>query len=480
MRDKSNSKLERENLCFRTFEMSLTQLPPPPPSRPPSRVASRGSISRMPSNSSSIISSRPVSGTFVLGNSHSEGAPKLSVEQPSRANPQAASTAGEPKGEPLVTSEVAPANDRRFSNDVDREALRPNQRYGTPLRATNAVSKLHESYSSVASPSASFASAAASRRVISPQRGDMRRPNCAVDWQSSAIPRFKYEPPPMLADYFDTESRAKTPIRTQRGAVVHGEHLMARSRSGSAAMMNMEPIPVRSDEAWAAPIRELPSRFNSIPLSDGATRGGYQSLDRSSRSGTPGRTAAAAAAPSNGSYIYRTTHVSATQPQQNAFDHYDELPRSDDWERVRKPADYSGAGIYTTHRYAPPPVQTSSRVLQQEYFHVDERPSSRSESRSRAHRHHHRHSRRYQDEQQFVDTPRAADDVEDAVSYVVGDRRTASHSGGGGRQQTIDLVAEVQEVHERPVRQRLEGETEEEYRARRRAERERRRSLRQQ
>lgn len=372
---------------------------------------------------------------------------------------------------------------------IDRESLRPGNAVATPHTASRFTGYAPQQQQQQPSRIAAF---------TSPAREAFRRPTSpGVSWMNRDIPRFRYEPPPMIPSYIDIDRQASTPAKERRG----DDNVRQR---------------IPQEDRWGVPVRRIPNRFNSIPSDSRESefdtnddREGYASR-RQTRDETPRSRRSERRSTSNYGSIADTVEPYADRRSHSR--RHDEgnmvvTPRDNHNGRPRRshndfeesaPGSRSGTPRRAGEERQPRHYYGDSHEERQLIRDEEERRQRRRERRhqreeaedfvspvrERSSHRSSRHQRRedidntmMSDEYRAVDdraerhrrrAARHDEDVQSPESYVVGSTKLGK------------LVVDVEPVRRAssPSSSRRRGdESEEQYRARRRAEREQRRML---
>jgi hypothetical protein len=377
---------------------------------------------------------------------------------------------------------------------LDRESLRPGNGITTPRAAARFTG-----YAPAEKQNQQQTSRGA---FVSPSRTDFRRATSpGMSWMSAAIPRFRYEPPPMIPSYMDVDRLASTPAKERRG----DDNLRQR---------------VPAEDRWGVPVRRIPNRFNSIPSDSrdsefdtndhdngyATRRQGRDETPRGHRSSSkygstesdpyidrPQRNASRRHEEVNVVTTPRDSHRPSRRTQHQGYDEIAQGSRNEGTPRrvdERASRHYSNAELYDDERQALREDE-ERRQRRRERRHQQQRDAldaddyggatparERSSHRSRNHRREEIDNTVMSDEYRAVDeraerhmrrrAARMEEEMQSPESYVVGSSKLGQ------------LVVDVEPVRRAssPSSSRRRGdESEEQYRVRRRAEREQRRMI---
>lgn len=434
-------------------------------------------------------------GTLTQSSVYSRGDVAAVATQPQSAPPSVRPSS------PYIQS-AAPlpsgAFERLSSAPIDREALRPG------ANVVNAQPTTAGRYSNSNVVGYTNPQQQQSRTIafVSPARENFRRgASPVVSWTSSAIPRFRYEPPPMIPSYHDVERLALTPVKeTRRGEDIERQRIPAEDR-------------------WGVPVRRIPNRFNSVPSdsreSEFEDDNGY--AKRVARDETPRsrreRLPPAAMSPHGNPERYDVDRRS----ERRSHHHVSRGPYSEDivvtprerHESRRSRRNHGFEEVVSSKLDGGTP-RREDRPSRYDHLEPYERRYHNDEERRHRHRDaHHHHYRREQDEDLGLSPVRERsghrssrhhhrrDEVDTTVmsdEYRAVDERAERHrrkraarledvqspdSYVVGSSKLGQLIVDVEPVRRTSPSssRRRSDESEEQYRARRRAEREQRRMM---
>lgn len=381
---------------------------------------------------------------------------------------------------------------------LDRESLRPASGATTPRGAARftGYASTQQQQQPISRGTGGF---------VSPSRADFRRATSpGMSWMNNAIPRFRYEPPPMIPSYADIDRLASTP---------------AKERRGDDSVRQRVP----AEDRWGVPVRRIPNRFNSIPSDpresdfdtneydngyatrrqgrDETPRGGHHRERSSSKYGSTAE---------SDPYVERhqrnatrrheevnvvTTPRESHRPSRRSHQGYDEIPLASRNEGTPRRADDRASRSYNNpesyderqllreeeerrQRRRERKLQQQREALDADDYNRGTPVRERSTHRSRNHRREDIDNTVMSDEYRAVDeraerhmrrrAARMDEEMQSPESYVVGSSKLGQ------------LVVDVEPIRRAssPSSSRRRGdESEEQYRARRRAEREQRRMI---
>lgn len=345
---------------------------------------------------------------------------------------------------------------QRAATFVDRESLRPQGAFRsvTPVRTLGAAEAGGVHFTS--------------RRLTSPNRMELRRPSPTVNWMMDNVPRFKYEPPPLIPGYFEVERQALTPAR-ERGHARDGEnHDHHSSDDHKASALRIAP-----SDRWGPPVRQqIPHRFNSVPHSDHSDVGirsdsryhqhngpdvvRYDNSVRSHKGAMDAEQRSRHSRQPKYEDIVITPRNDYPSYEHHQPRHEDDRRRRDETAKYSKRRGDHHDDLNSPENETPSRRHRSSR-RHNEYDDPHNVPKSRHHDSRDGDERRSRHRANYHD----------GSDAQSPDSYVVGERP-----------QARELLVEVERVSGgHTSSRRRPNESEEEYRARRRAEREQRRML---